>query len=166
MSSGVSDKVRHKPACAATEASYSNEISAIESWDITLSRQRTTKALIRLCWSAPLLFANDIRHVFSWPGSHVKLLLLYVGQRNISELDHLVLYFMVQWLRTLVSVDFSLTPFSGSVNGSRVQMSCFVTKPTKWHVRPTKTQISLGIRPVWSESSLSAWRKPESLTTH
>ena len=29
-----------------------------------------------------------------------------------------------------------------------------VTKPTKWHVRPAKTQISLGIRPVWSGSSL------------
>ena len=29
-----------------------------------------------------------------------------------------------------------------------------MTKPTKWHVRPAKTQISLGIRPVWSESSL------------
>ena len=29
-------------------------------------------------------------------------------------------------------------------------------KPTKWHVRPAKTQISLGIRPVWSESSLRA----------
>ena len=27
---------------------------------------------------------------------------------------------------------------------------------TKWHVRPAKTQISLGIRPVWSESSLCA----------
>ena len=29
-----------------------------------------------------------------------------------------------------------------------------------------KTQISLGIRPVWSESSLSAWRKHKSLATH
>ena len=38
-------------------------------------------------------------------------------------------------------------------------MSHLMTKPTKWHVRPAKTQISLGIRPVWSESSLSAWRK-------
>ena len=26
-----------------------------------------------------------------------------------------------------------------------------MTNPTKWHVRPAKTQISLGIRPVWSE---------------
>ena len=33
-------------------------------------------------------------------------------------------------------------------------MSCLVTKPTKWHVRPANTQISLGIRPVWSESWL------------
>ena len=24
-----------------------------------------------------------------------------------------------------------------------------MTKPTKWHVRPAKTQISLGIHPVW-----------------
>ena len=30
-----------------------------------------------------------------------------------------------------------------------------MTKPTKCHVRPAKTQISLGIRPVWSESSLT-----------
>ena len=33
-------------------------------------------------------------------------------------------------------------------------------------VRPAKTQISLGIRPVWSESSLSAWRKLGPLATH
>ena len=45
-------------------------------------------------------------------------------------------------------------------------MSRLMTKPTKWHVRPAKTQISLGIRPVWSESSLSAGRKCGSLATH
>ena len=33
-------------------------------------------------------------------------------------------------------------------------------------VRPVKTQISLGIHPVWSESSLSAGRKLGSLATH
>ena len=33
-----------------------------------------------------------------------------------------------------------------------------MTKPTKWPVRPAKTQISLGNHPVWSESSLSAQR--------
>ena len=30
-----------------------------------------------------------------------------------------------------------------------LEMSRLMTKPTKWHVRPAKTQISLGIRPVW-----------------
>ena len=44
-------------------------------------------------------------------------------------------------------------------------MSRDMTKPIKWHVRPAKTQISLGIRPVWSESSLSAWRKLGSWAT-
>ena len=34
--------------------------------------------------------------------------------------------------------------------------SRLTTKPTKWCVRPAKTQLSLGIRPVWSESSLCA----------
>ena len=33
-------------------------------------------------------------------------------------------------------------------------------------VRPAKTQISLGIRPVWSEPSLSAWKKLGSLAAN
>ena len=45
-------------------------------------------------------------------------------------------------------------------------LSRLMTKPTKWYVRPAKTQISLGILPVWSESSPSAWRKLGSLATH
>ena len=48
----------------------------------------------------------------------------------------------------------------------RNKMSHIMIKPTKWHVRSVKTQISLGIRPVWSESSLSAWRKLGSLAIH
>ena len=58
---GVCDQVRLKPAWSATETRYRLEISAIASIGIILSRQRITKALIRLhkCagWSAPLLFA-------------------------------------------------------------------------------------------------------------
>ena len=36
-------------------------------------------------------------------------------------------------------------------------------KRTFWHVCPTKTQISLRIRTVWSESLLWAWRNIASL---
>ena len=79
VSSGVSDQVRIKLACSATEASMRVEILITETRDISLSRQRTTKALIRLrgCagWSAPLLFAYDIRHVSLWPGSYVYFLM-------------------------------------------------------------------------------------------
>ena len=39
-------------------------------------------------------------------------------------------------------------------------------KTNKMSVRPAKTQISLGIRPVWSESSLSAWRNIGTSATH
>ena len=45
-------------------------------------------------------------------------------------------------------------------------VSRVTTKPTIWHVRPAKTPISLGILPVWSESSLSPWRNIKSLATH
>ena len=39
-------------------------------------------------------------------------------------------------------------------------------KTNKMTVRPAKTQNSLDIIPVWSESSLSAWRSTGSLATH
>ena len=45
----------------------------------------------------------------------------------------------------------------GGVAVSRVsnkKMSQCMTKPTKWHVRPAETLISLGIHPILSESLL------------
>ena len=45
-------------------------------------------------------------------------------------------------------------------------LSCLTTKPTTWSVRPAKTQISMGIRPVGSESSMSAWRNLGPSATH
>ena len=45
-------------------------------------------------------------------------------------------------------------------------MSRNMTKQTKWPVRPAKIQISLGIRPVWSKSSLCARRKLWSWVAH
>ena len=45
-------------------------------------------------------------------------------------------------------------------------LSITMTKPTKWPVRLAKSQISMGIVPVWSESSLSTWRNLASVATH
>ena len=57
-----------------------------------------------------------------------------------------------------------ISPYS--VSSFLSSLSFFMTKATKWHMRPAKTQISLGVHPVWSESSLSAWRNHGSLATH
>ena len=43
-----------------------------------------------------------------------------------------------------------------TITWTLMRLGRLTTKPTKWHVRPAKTQISLGIRPVWSESSQGA----------
>ena len=63
-----------------------------------------------------------------------------------------------KWIRV-----FSLHP---CIYHSVLHLSRLMTKPTKWTVRPAKTQMSLGMHPVWSESSLSAWRNSGPLTTY
>ena len=57
-------------------------------------------------------------------------------------------------LKILYSVGCPLT-LSGKVRQPLYRnhprdLSGLMTKPTKWHVCPAKTQIGLGIRPVWS----------------
>ena len=60
---------------AQSQRLASLEILDLASIGSILSRQRTRKALIRLrrCtgWSAPLLFAYDVRHIFSWSYSYI-----------------------------------------------------------------------------------------------
>ena len=53
-------------------------------------------------------------------------------------------------------------PFSHIEN----YMSRATAFPTRLHLRPAKTQISLRIRAVWSEFPLSAWPRFGSLATH
>ena len=45
----VSDEVKQKPACSATETNTNNEISLVASFEMILSDKRITEALIRLC---------------------------------------------------------------------------------------------------------------------
>ena len=47
LSSGVSNKVKFKPACSATGTSLKMEILRVASLDIILSNQRIIKALIK-----------------------------------------------------------------------------------------------------------------------
>ena len=61
--------------------------------------------------------------------------------------------------RRSISIFMKMSEWSPNVNKKKRRwMSRRMTKPTKLPVRPAKTRINLGIRPVWSESLLSAWR--------
>ena len=57
---------------------------------------------------------------------------------------------------TVPLIDLREKNYSGKSFYWNSELSRLMTKPTKWHVRQAKTRISLGIRPVWSESSLCA----------
>ena len=91
----VFDQVRLKPACATTEASWSLESLVLASIFIILSRQRKTKALIRLrgCagWSAPLLFAYDI-NTFSHEFAHILLQCKINAMLNNNIFAMIVMY--------------------------------------------------------------------------
>ena len=80
---------------------------------------------------------------------------------------------MVKIAQNLVWYARKLSKFisTKSANGSAVMYRRYTYEPphdktNKMTVCPAKTQISLGIHPVWSESSLSVWRKLGSLATH
>ena len=86
-----------------------------------------------------------------------KLLLTY---RAVQFIFFAMLY--RSYLRCLcmgcqLSIQFHSSCASGKpLIQSKMSRRLVMTKPTKWPVRPAKTQISLGIRPVWSEYSLCA----------
>ena len=65
----VSTKASFKPVSSATETILKIGISPVASLHIIFSKKRITKAIVRLRgsagWSAPVLFANPRRQVFS-----------------------------------------------------------------------------------------------------
>ena len=82
---------------------------------------------------------------------------------SVSVCDMIIAYILILVVSGRVdspsiSQQSLLSPFS--------HMNRDMANPAIWLVRPAKTQISLGIRQIWSECSLSAWRKLRSLATH
>ena len=69
---GISNKASFKPVSSATETSYKIEILPVTRINMALSKKQITKMLIRLRgwagWSAPVLFSNPRRQVFSRRG--------------------------------------------------------------------------------------------------
>ena len=95
------------------------------------------------------MFCISEQH-YPWEGNDLRLLFWEEGIRPVDWLD---------------GDDRQTSPDPISWCQSEPDLSCLMTKPTKSHVPTVKTQISLGICPVWSEPSLSAWRKLGFLAT-
>ena len=119
-------------------------------WRVT-SKQFWTKTLIRLICA----FVVRIWHkqVFWCCGSFYKTAFLF--EYSYAWTDQIIATsFCSDILWEIMGMHwlFRTTLFS-AINGD---MSRQVTKPTKWQVHPAKTQIRLGICPVWSESLLGA----------
>ena len=98
------------------------------------------------------------------------LLLLLFRMALCFTTWRLPLFFVILFVSFLFSMVITLLGVYIYASCAFVCLFCMhlshrLTKPTKWHVRTAKTQISLGIRPVWSESSLSAWRSIGPLAT-
>ena len=127
-------------------------------------------------WSAPLLFAYAIRHIFAWPGPYVffgslvvKCYMLRIMWLNIVYLSHIITSLLTLTKHLLVScnpkIEIIFLHSKPNISSPSIIYNPHHDKTNKLAVRPAKTQISLGIRPVWPESSLSTWRHLGSLAT-
>ena len=96
-------------------------------------------------WSDPP--STSILHVCEHEGSGETVRLRGCAASPEPSLVAYVISTIISWACSIL-VSILIT---GAIHLSRL-----MAKPTKWHVRPAKTQISLGIRPVWSESPLCA----------
>ena len=96
----VYDQVRLKPACSAEETNKIKSLGmlGIATIGIILSRQRIKKMLIRLCWSASLLFAYGINRF-----SH-EMTQLSRDMTKTTKWSSLVSLFLSAW-RNLGSLD-------------------------------------------------------------
>ena len=65
---GVCDQLRLKPACSADKTSYGLESAAIASRGIILSKQRTTKADLRL-WCSHMAYSGFLMMWLIYPAS-------------------------------------------------------------------------------------------------
>ena len=132
----------------------------------------TAKTLVWLCGCTgspePSLFAFVICTLFTWTGLNQASSHAVHSAIKVYNYFHPWDFFRKLTLPPTLNPCFDVILILMTVAPVRVcliNMSQHMTKPTKWHVRPAKTQISMGIRPVWSESSasVSAWRSTGSL---
>ena len=78
---------------------------------------------------------------------------------RIDNLDNYIKIFrgfFTNYIHASTLFSFQHEHFCLKANVRLKYISRFMTKPTKWSLLPAKTQISLDIHPVWSQSSMCA----------
>ena len=116
-------------------------------------------------WSAPLLFAYGKTGFLMMWLILFSVPVLYLGHHVEFECIgswplpcHLLpnTFILLDDIQNRVYIWHTKAPFKRATSWQNQKIT----------VRPAKAQISLDFRPVWSESSLFAWRKLGSLATH
>ena len=101
-----------------------------------------------------LSWRNARRHKFTWQSSNNNTYMT-TNTQNVCHNCTCIINFQIfsNELFPLLpdTILLILMTFFQNDVSVKLNMSHSMTKPTKWHVRPAKTQISLGICPVWSE---------------
>ena len=71
------------------------------------------------------------------------------GMKLYSYIAYIVYHFL--------QLSHASLAYNAFVIPGQTEMSCLTTKPTIWHAGSVKTQISLGIRPVFTVRMKNAW---------
>ena len=121
---------------------------------------RTSRSGVRHSTTEPPRSPSFLKFSYGWKRWTHKMASTVMAVRCIPE------RYNVNWNLNVFSTERFSSPPGLYLKIMRTWYDTPHDKTNKMTVRPAKTQISLGIRPVWSESSLSVWRKLGSLATH
>ena len=97
------------------------------------------------------IFDDNLGIIFFWGDSNEYPRHLFYGELQKMPLN----YPQIPSLSVLLSSVVLATSLLSLL--SLLHLSRLMTKLTKWHVRPAKTQISLGMRPVLAVRMKKAW---------
>ena len=102
---GVSDLVRHKRGCTATEDGQRLEISDLDRRGIVLSLQRKTKALISFAVTAKLICAFVFAYAKSWFSHDTAHLILFVWVEALHPSQSTIFQYVrtIPWVEPVLS---------------------------------------------------------------
>ena len=149
--------------CATTWQNQQNECAPSEDSDQPGHLPRLIRVFavrMKKPWILSYPVSAPQRLWSDWANAQADLSLRWAHTQFVgfvmSRLNYFQIWFVQEFLPLLFVIGSQLFYFKCLLLFFTLilYVSLHTTKPTKRHERPAKTQISLGIRPVWSESLL------------